>query len=135
MANYYWYCDCILLLIDTLVICNLRRFLLDFLIGCRNKKVALRIHKEQAMWERLTLSYMEPYLKRYVQPYKKFQSLYARVLYTLVPQYFILLICNFCIKEKSLYVLAMFVIIKLVVDVVVRSHQDASLVSIYRKKH
>ncbi len=126
--------DCGLVCLDSIVITDLRRFLFNFLIGWRNRKFVNKLHKQQPLIQRITLAYLEPYLKQYVKEFRRYQKLYVLVLYTLVPQYVILIICNLVMGAKSMYVLAGFALIKLMIALVIRFQTDSSLVSRYRKK-
>ena len=68
--------DVTMILMDSVVITDLRRLLLDFLIGARNRKSIRKIHKQQPLKERVTLSYIKSYLKQY-------QSVFQTVPYDL----------------------------------------------------
>lgn len=125
--------DCVLCALDFIVISSLRRFLVDFLLACRNKKYVKKIHTEQLLINRITLDYIQPLLQKNVSIFRRYQKLYMVILYTILPQYIILLISNFLIGMNSLYILALFAIIKLIIALVIRFQTDSLLISRYRK--
>ena len=51
-------------LFDIINISDARKILLDFLIGRRNRKNAMKIHREQILWNRMTMDYIGPMLKK-----------------------------------------------------------------------
>ena len=128
------YFDCMLCIIDLITISAARRFLFDFLIQQRNRKSVRKLHAKQQLKDRITLSYIVPLLTKNTSVCILYQKIYMIIIYTLVPQYIILLICNSLMKIKSLYVLIVFASIKLVVAIIIRLHTNANLVSRYREK-
>ena len=79
-------CVFALLLIDGIAIWDLRELLRDFLIGARNRKSMQKIHAQQSLWQRITLGYIFPYLKRYHRDFRFFRGLYLAELLSLLPQ-------------------------------------------------
>ena len=126
--------DIILCLIDGIVIYTLRRLLFDFLIGRRNLKSARRIHNEQPFMQRVTLGYIKGMLKNYVRDFVSYRTLYLIILYTLIPQYIAVIVCNICLGYKSFYVVVAFAAIKLIIEIFLRFQVDAQWMSKYRKK-
>ncbi len=79
-------CVFALLLFDGIAIWDLRELLRDFLIGARNRKSMQKIHAQQSLWQRITLGYIFPYLKRYHRDFRFFRGLYLAELLSLLPQ-------------------------------------------------
>ena len=131
---YIIYFDLALCLIDWMVISDLRRLLLDFLIGRRNLKSAKQIHAEQSFIQRVSMGYIKGMLKNYVRDFVAYRILYLIILYTLIPQYVALIVCNICLGYKSFYVLGVFATIKLLIDIFLRFQVDSLRMSKYRKK-
>lgn len=134
MVEMIVYFDCVLCIIDLVLLSSVRRFLFDFLIEEKSRKSAKRIHLQQSINNRITLAYILPLLKHNVTIYKRYQTLYKVMLATLMPQYAILLIFNIIRPLESLYLCAIFVLLKIVISLVVRSQTDSNLVSRYRRK-
>lgn len=126
--------DCALLILDLITISSLRKFLLDFLREGKSKKNAQQIYATQPLKDKITLSFIVEYLKKYIKAFSRFHKIYKVVLYTLLPQYSIVIVCNIILKMKSMYVLCFFAIIKLFICFLVRINVDSNRVSIYRKK-
>lgn len=53
----------IMALLDILNLSDARKLLLDFLIGQRNRKNAMKIHSEQSIKDRVNMGYIYPMLK------------------------------------------------------------------------
>lgn len=134
MLELIIYFDCGMLLLDAITISDLRAFLLDFLRVKRSKSEANRIYKTQSFRDKIMLSFIKENLENYVKEFTRFHWIYKMVLYTLVPQYIILIVCNILLEIKSMYVLIFFALLKLIVCFIVRIHVDSNRVSIYRKK-
>ena len=134
MVKVILYFDCILCLIDFITLSALRRFLFDFLIESKNRKSAKCFHMHQSIKDRVTLAYIFPQLKNNISTYKRYQALYMIIIYTLLPQYAVLLICNILMGLRSLYVLAVFAAIKIAIALIIRLQTDSNLVSRHRRK-
>lgn len=131
---YIIYFDLALCLIDWMVISALRSLLLDFLIGRRNLKSAKRIHEEQPFIQRVSMGYIKGMLKENIRDFVTYRTLYLIILYTLIPQYIAIIVCNICLGYKSFYVIGVFAAIKLSIDIFLRFQVDAQRMSKYRKK-
>ena len=131
---YIIYFDLVLCLIDWMVIGALRNLLFDFLIGRRNLKSAKRIHEEQPFVQRVSMGYIKGLLKEYIRDFVAYRTLYLIILYTLIPQYIVVIVCNICLGYKSFYVLGAFAAIKLIIVIFLRFQVDAQRMSKYRKK-
>ena len=95
--------DVTMILMDRVLITDLRRLLLDFLIGARNRKSIRKIHKQQPLKERVTLSYIKSYLKEYQSDFKLYHTIYLIYLIFLVPQYILLFTANVVYGYNSRY--------------------------------
>lgn len=133
MEDLIFWLDVVLLVIDSLVISIYRDFLFDFLIGQRNRKSARKIRQAQPRKERITLSFILGHLTRYKKEFRFYQRIYMGELYSLVPQYLIVLVCNFLLWERSLYVTGGFAVFKILLLLVVRLQTDSSHRSVYRR--
>ena len=128
------YFDSIMVILDFIAISDLRKFLLDFLRVKRSKNNANRVYKSQSLCDKIMLSFIKEHLKKYIKEFTAFHRLYVVVIFTLFPQYVILIVCNVLMGMKSMYVLCIFAIIKLIVCFIVRINVDSNRVSIYRNK-
>ena len=126
--------DCGMLLLDFVTISDLRRFLLDFLRVKKSRGNANRIYKSQSPRDKITLSFIKAHLKKYIKGFAFFHRIYLAVIYTLIPQYAILIVSNILLGMKSIYFLGFFAAIKLIISFLVRINIDSNRVSIYRKK-
>lgn len=128
------YFDCIMLILDFVTIGELRKFLLDFLRVKKSRKNADLVYKTQSPSDKIMLSFIKDHLEKYIKEFTSFHRLYMVVIYTLIPQYVILIVCNILLGMKSLYVLCFFAVVKLFIGFLVWINIDSNRVSIYRKK-
>ncbi len=134
MSYLILYFDFALLVLDFITIADLREFLTDFLVVKRNVKHAREIHRSQPLKDRITLNYIASNIKKYTKEFSAYHRIYLSVLYTLIPQYIILIICNCIWKMKSMYVVGVFAAVKLIICLIIRLNVDANRISIYRQK-
>ena len=125
--------DLIILFTDAALISFLRKFLIDFLRVDNSKNVARRAYRSQPVRNRITLSFIKSYLKTNIAVCIRYQRLYITILYTLVPQYVIIVASNFILGMNSLYVVGFFEVVKLPLLLLVRMNLDSNKVSLYRK--
>ena len=128
------YFDCAMLILDFVTINDLRKFLLDFLKVKKSRNNADQVYAAQSLRDKITLSFINAHLKKYIKEYTTFHRMYMAVLYTLIPQYVILVASNVLLGMKSMYVLCFFAVVKLIICFLVRINVDSNRVSIYRKK-
>lgn len=128
------YFDCIMIVLDLVTIGDLRKFLLDFLKIKNNRKKADDVYSIQPIREKITLSFIKLHLKKYVKEFTIFHRIYLAVLFTIIPQYAIIITGNILMGMESLYLLAFFAILKLLICLLVRINVDSNRVSIYREK-
>ena len=86
---------CFFMLVDGLSISQARHLLLDFLCGSTSRHKYKKIHKSQTVRDRLLLIYIKSYI-RYESDsaiYKKYLRLYLIKLFSMLPQYTVLIIC------------------------------------------
>lgn len=128
------YFDCAMLILDFVTINDLRKFLLDFLRVKKSRHNANQVYATQSLRDKIMLSFIKAYLKKYIKEFTTFHRMYMVVIYTLIPQYVILIVSNFLLGMKSMYVLSFFAAVKLVICFFVRINVDSNRVSIYREK-
>lgn len=124
----------ILLLMDVILVSDLRRLLLDFLVGQRNRKTMIRIHKNQHLKDRITLSYIKPLLKRYISNFQFYHIIYMIVIISFFPQNIIIIIIHIILKNKVRYVLYLLLCVKAFALILIRLQYDSSRISKYAKK-
>ena len=134
MVGLILYFDLGLCIIDSITISALRRFLIDFLIDSCNRKSAKRVHREQSFSQRVTLAYIRSFLKRNMLAFQRFHRLYMALLYTIPLQYVMVAACNVLFYNKSIYVVALFALVKLIIALFIRTQTDSNLISRYRRK-
>ncbi len=121
-----------MLILDFVTISGLRKILLDFLRVENSRKNANKIYANQPLIRKISLSFIKGHLKKHIKVFTNFHRVYIGVIYTLFPQYIIFVCCNAIMNTKSIYVLFVFAIIKLILCFMVRINVDANHVSIYR---
>ena len=123
----------LLMLLDVTVIQWLRCFLWDFLMIRRNREGMKRNLMKQSPKDRITLSYIEPLLKKYQKPFRVWHRIYLCLIYSLIPQYVLLLIVGIVLGKWFVYVVVPLCLVKMTVGLLVRHNMDANLVSKYSK--
>ncbi len=123
-----------MLILDSVTISDLRKFLLDFLRVKKSRSNAKGVYAMQSLQDKITLSFIKAHLKKYIKEFTIFHRMYMVVMYTLIPQYFILIMSNVLLGMKSMYVLCFFAVVKLIICFLVRINVDSNRVSIYRRK-
>lgn len=81
----------LLVLLDTIAISSLRRFLYDFLIGAGNRKTAGKIYRQRSLKDRVFLGFIKSFLKSHRSVFDVYHWIYLMELVSLVPQYATLL--------------------------------------------
>ena len=81
----------LLVLLDTIAISSLRRFLYDFLIGAGNRKTARKIYRQRSLKDRVFLGFIKSFLKSHRSVFDVYHWVYLVELVSLVPQYATLL--------------------------------------------
>ena len=124
----------LLLMLDKVIIGDARRLLLDFLIGQRNRKNAKEIHAKQTWKDRVTMGYILPMLKKNVDAFRKYHRLYKLLLYTLLPQYGIIIAVHVFLPGIIWYVLGAFLAIKLLLAIFYTLELGPMKRSVYAQK-
>lgn len=128
------YLACAMILLDAITISDLRKFLLDFLRVKKSRKNAARIYSSQSFKEKIILSFIKNNLDKYISEFTLYHIIYIAVLYSLIPQYIIIIICTLLIGTNTIYVLAFFACPKLIINFIVWVNTDSNRVSRYRKR-
>ena len=127
------YFDCAMLILDFVTINDLRKFLLDFLSVKKSRNNADQVYATQSLRDKITLSFIKAHLKKYIKEYTTFHRMYMAVLYTLIPQYVILIVSNILLGVDSVFVFCFFAGVKLIICFIVRMNVGSDRISIYRK--
>lgn len=122
------------LLLDLMNLWEGRDLLFDFLVGCRNRKSARKIHGEQNRWGRLTMSYIAPMLKKHKKEFRRFHMLYKILLYSLVPRYFVLVLAHILFTNAVWYIYGSYFVIQVGVAVSYRIIRGPNRISVYAQK-
>ena len=110
----------LLVINDNLFWSNSRTLLISFLHTKRNEKGAMKIHKAQTRKNRLLLSYIKDYAV-YEKEFRFFYKIWIIFLITLIPQYVSVIVANFFSIKVALIMIWIFVFIKSVVLIILRS--------------
>lgn len=119
---------------DMFIISDARRLLLDFLIGQRNRKNAMKIHSEQDFRNRMHMGYIHPMLKKYKNTFKKYHTLYLVILYSLVPQYVTIVFVHLLVPHIFKYIMGACLIVRILLTVFYRLELGPQRISVYAKK-
>ena len=123
-----------MILLDCVTISDLRKFLLDFLMVKKSRKNAESVYSAQSLREKITLSFIKTNLDKYITDFAIYHKIYIAVLYTLIPQYITIIVCNVLLGMNSIYVIAIFAVVKLIINFIVWINTDSNRVSRYRKR-
>lgn len=126
--------DCAMMLLDCVTISDLRKFLLDFLKVKKSRKNAERVYAAQSIREKIMLSFIKTNLEKYIKEFTVYHKIYIVVLYTLIPQYITIIVCNVFLGMKSVYALAFFAGTKMIINFILWINTDSNRVSRYRKR-
>ena len=124
----------LLILLDGLLLSDARRLLLDFLIGQRNRKNAMRIHAEQSLRDRILMGYIAPMLKKHQKAFRGFRILYLILLYSLVPQYAAVILIHIFAPDILWYAMGALLILRFLLTVYYRLELGPNRVSVYGQK-
>ena len=124
----------LMVMLDIMIISDARHLLLDFLIGQRNRKNAMRIHSEQSLKDRLHMGYIQPMLKKHQNIFKKYHMLYLVVLYSLVPQYASIILIHIFVPRIFLYIMGVYLIVRVLLEIFYRLELGPQRISVYAKK-
>ena len=124
----------LMIMLDKVVISDALRLLLDFLIGERNRKNAIKIHAEQSFSDRVKMGYILPMLKKYTGTFRKYHILYLVILYSLIPQYITIVLFHIFVPSVIWYVFGVFLAIKLLLTIFYTLELGPQKMSVYAQK-
>ena len=122
------------LLLDLINLWEGRDLLFDFLIGRRNRESAKKIHGEQNRWDRLTMNYIAPMLKKHKKEFRRFHMLYKILLYSLAPRYFVLVLAHILFTNAVWYIYGSYFVIQVGVAVFYCIIRGPNRISVYAQK-
>lgn len=107
----------LLVILDYLIIIQLRAIQIDILARNRNRRSAKKIYKAQSFYNRIILTCISEHLKKYyIKEFKRFNTFYKVVLATIAPQYLLLLILYYLNNNRVLFALFFLCCVKMVLS-------------------
>lgn len=122
----------LLVLLDTIAIRSLRRFLYDFLIGAGNRKTAGKIYRQRSLKDRVFLGFIKSFLKSHRSVFDVYHWIYLMELVSLVPQYAILLAVYVLYGVQNNILIFSLIAVKGLLCLMVRFQVDSLMRSRYR---
>ena len=122
----------LLVLLDTIAISSLRRFLYDFLIGAGNRKTARKIYRQRSLKDRVFLGFIKSFLKSHRSVFDVYHWIYFMELVSLVPQYAILLAVYVLYGVQNNILIFSLIAVKGLLCLVIRFQVDSLMRSRYR---
>ena len=122
----------LLVLLDTIAISSLRRFLYDFLIGAGNRKTARKIYRQRSLKDRVFLGFIKSFLKSHRSVFDVYHWIYLMELISLVPQYAILLAVYVLYGVQNNILIFSLIGVKGLLCLVIRFQVDSLMRSRYR---
>lgn len=122
----------LLVLLDTIAIRSLRRFLYDFLIGAGNRKAARKIYRQRSLKDRVFLGFIKSFLKSHRSVFDGYHWIYLVELVSLVPQYAILLAVYVLYGVQNNILFFSLIAVKGLLCLVIRFQVDSLMRSRYR---
>jgi hypothetical protein len=122
----------LLVLLDTIAISSLRRFLYDFLIGAGNRKTARKIYRQRSLKDRVFLGFIKSFLKSHRSVFDVYHWIYLVELVSLVPQYAILLAVYVLYGVQNNILIFSLIAVKGLLCLVIRFQVDSLMRSRYR---
>lgn len=122
----------LLVLLDTIAISSLRRFLYDFLIGAGNRKTARKIYRQRSLKDRVFLGFIKSFLKSHRSVFDVYHWIYLMELVSLVPQYAILLAVYVLYGVQNNILIFPLIAVKGLLCLVIRFQVDSLMRSRYR---
>ena len=120
--------------LDILNIVDLRTLVYSFLLSKRNKKSAQKIHLEQPRKNKFTLSYIDKYAV-YKREFRFFQKGLVLYYYTLIPQYFLLIVVNLFSSTLALILIFLFFLLKFIIAIMIACQFSHNRVSRFDKRY
>lgn len=122
----------LLVLLDTIAISSLRRFLYVFLIGAGNRKTARKIYRQRSLKDRVFLGFIKSFLKSHRSVFDVYHWIYLVELVSLVPQYAILLAVYVLYGVQNNILIFSLIAVKGLLCLMVRFQVDSLMRSRYR---
>ena len=122
----------LLVLLDTIAISSLRRFLYDFLIGAGNRKTAWKIYRQRSLKDRVFLGFIKSFLKSHRSVFDVYHWIYLMELVSLVPQYATLLAVYVLYGVQNNILIFSLIAVKGLLCLMVRFQVDSLMRSRYR---
>lgn len=122
----------VLLLVDWLLIVILRDLVLQFFNSRGNRKKKKLLHSKQSFWDRVSLNYIRPMLRKNLYYFDIFHRLYLVLIIIFIPQYILLLILLLLVRKAALVTLLLLCAVKMVMFIIVRFQFDSHWVSKYK---
>ena len=122
----------LLVLLDTIAISSLRRFLYDFLIGAGNRKTAGKIYRQRSLKDRVFLGFIKSFLKSHRSVFDVYHWIYLVELVSLVPQYATLLAVYVLYGVQNNILIFSLIAVKGLICLMVRFQVDSLMRSRYR---
>ncbi len=122
----------LLVLLDTIAISSLRRFLYDFLIGAGNRKTAGKIYRQRSLKDRVFLGFIKSFLKSHRSVFDVYHWIYLVELVSLVPQYATLLAVYVLYGVQNNILIFSLIAVKGLLCLMVRFQVDSLMRSRYR---
>ncbi len=122
----------LLVLLDTIAISSLRRFLYDFLIGAGNRKTARKIYRQRSLKDRVFLGFIKSFLKSHRSVFDVYHWIYLMELVSLVPQYAILLAVYVLYGVQNNILIFSLIAVKGLLCLMIRFQVDSLMRSRYR---
>ena len=122
----------LLVLLDTIAISSLRRFLYDFLIGAGNRKTARKIYRQRSLKDRVFLDFIKSFLKSHRSVFDVYHWIYLVELVSLVPQYATLLAVYVLYGVQNNILIFSLIAVKGLLCLVIRFQVDSLMRSRYR---
>lgn len=122
----------LLVLLDTIAISSLRRFLYDFLIGAGNRKTARKIYRQRSLKDRVFLGFIKSFLKSHRSVFDVYHWIYLVELVSLVPQYATLLAVYVLYGVQNNILIFSLIAVKGLLCLMIRFQVDSLMRSRYR---
>ena len=134
MVKLLWSFYFLLLLFDGALISSLKSLVYSFLLSKRNIKGAAKIHKAQNAKSKFTLAYIEKHTI-YPEQFQFWFRFRLITIFSIIPQYAIVIIVNIISSTFVLYLIGFFSIIKFIALFVVRSQFYSQTITRFDKRY
>ena len=124
----------LLLLLDIILFVTFRNLMFSFLLSKRNPKSAREIHLSQDRSNRFTFKYIENHAT-YKKAFQFFHKFYMVNLYFIPFQYLSVIIFNFISLKITFLLQAVFCIIKLICNFILRTQQNSNRIFKFDKRY